>query len=238
MNKKNRLYVATIAAVAFVLAGCATPYQSKGLIGGFTDTKIDNATWRVRFDGNGYAKQEMVWNYWIYRCAELTLAQGYAGMAIETQKAKAPPAAPYAPDAPVIPATPPAPSSHLDSPFPTRLPVMYGGEERGETLGKWSMKRTPYVPSNEVGSNFIPVAARAPTYIFVPGSTVTTWHADGIVHMFAEGNVPANVRGWLRAAKIVELLKPYVESSGKIIAPSRDYILSQAMVVIPVGKGS
>lgn len=240
LNKKNMLYTAAIAAVTFVLAGCATPYQSKGLTGGFTDTKIDDVTWRVRFDGNGYAKQEMVWNYWIYRCAELTLAQGYAGMAIETKKAATPPVAPYAPNAPVIPS---APSSRLESPLATPLSVAYRESEDKSaptTSGKWSMLKTPYVRSSEDDDHFTQVASRAPTYIYIPGGggTITTWHADGIVHMFNESNVPLRVKGWIRAAKIIELLKPYIDSSGKMLAPSRDYILSQSVVMVPDGAGS
>jgi hypothetical protein len=32
----------------------------------------------VAFDGNGYATKERVYYFWIYRCAELTLQQGYS----------------------------------------------------------------------------------------------------------------------------------------------------------------
>ena len=67
------------AIVLMLLGACATPYQSVGMGGGFTDAKLRDDIWRVRFDGNGHTTAETVQTYWLYRAAELTLEQGYAG---------------------------------------------------------------------------------------------------------------------------------------------------------------
>jgi hypothetical protein len=70
------------AALALGLSACATPYGSAGLSGGYSETKLDDATYVVTFAGNGYTTAETVQTFWLYRCAELTLAQGYDGFEI------------------------------------------------------------------------------------------------------------------------------------------------------------
>lgn len=74
-----RLRTAAITAVAVVLfaTACATPYGRHGLGGGYTDERIDDTHYRVKFDGNGYASSDRVWAFWMYRCAELTKEKGY-----------------------------------------------------------------------------------------------------------------------------------------------------------------
>ena len=67
------------ALVALSLFGCATPYGSSGITGGYSETQIDDATWRVSFYGNGFTTRETVQTFWLYRCAELTLEKGYDG---------------------------------------------------------------------------------------------------------------------------------------------------------------
>lgn len=65
-----------------VLVACATPYQSRGLAGGFTDEQLGENVFAVSFQGNGNTSGDMVWNYWIYRCAELTLQRGYSAFGL------------------------------------------------------------------------------------------------------------------------------------------------------------
>lgn len=60
-----------------LLASCATPYGPRSGVGGYTDEKVDEDTYIISFYGNGYASEERVWNFWIYRCAELTTLNGY-----------------------------------------------------------------------------------------------------------------------------------------------------------------
>jgi hypothetical protein len=64
-----------LAAIA--LGGCATPYQSAGAIGGYSDRKIDDQTYHVQFWGNGYTTGDKVHKYFVYRCAELTRQAGF-----------------------------------------------------------------------------------------------------------------------------------------------------------------
>ena len=73
-------------ALAAVLSGCATAYQSEGLSGGFTETQLDTNVWRVSFQGNGYTKGEQANDYAMLRSAELTLANGYTHFAFAESK--------------------------------------------------------------------------------------------------------------------------------------------------------
>ena len=67
-----------------ILAGCTTAYgpytytDSMGYInGGYKEKKLEDNSYIVSFYGNTSTGQQQIWNYWIYRCAELTLLKGY-----------------------------------------------------------------------------------------------------------------------------------------------------------------
>ncbi len=60
-----------------LLSACMTPYQPKGMTGGYTDQKLDENTYLVSFQGNGNTPSGVVAKYFLYRCAELTLERGY-----------------------------------------------------------------------------------------------------------------------------------------------------------------
>jgi len=68
---------------ALMVSACASPYGQNTLIGGYKDTRIDDTHYQVRFDGNGNSSQERVWNFWMYRCAELTKEKGFTYFALE-----------------------------------------------------------------------------------------------------------------------------------------------------------
>jgi hypothetical protein len=71
--------------VGAALAACSTPYQESGsglAGGGYESQRLDSAIWRVSFGGNGYTTRETAQTYWLYRCAELTLEQGFDGFEI------------------------------------------------------------------------------------------------------------------------------------------------------------
>lgn len=69
--------IALVTAFALALCGCATRYQPTGFEGGYSDWQVDATTFRVAFNGNGYTARETVEMYLLYRCAELTAANGY-----------------------------------------------------------------------------------------------------------------------------------------------------------------
>jgi hypothetical protein len=71
-----------IAAACLSLAACATPYGPSGFTGGYSETKIADNVYTVAFNGNGNTSGDTVWNYWIYRCAELTLQKGYSAFTL------------------------------------------------------------------------------------------------------------------------------------------------------------
>ena len=55
---------------------CTTKYIERGLTDGFSDRRIDENTFIVDFYGNGYISRDIVINYLLYRCADLTKAAG------------------------------------------------------------------------------------------------------------------------------------------------------------------
>jgi len=66
-----------ISCLFLTLVGCTTTYGPAGFTGGYKERKINDDTYIVSFFGNGHTKEQQVWNFWIYRCAELTLKNGY-----------------------------------------------------------------------------------------------------------------------------------------------------------------
>ncbi len=72
-----RLVRTGLVAVLLPLAGCATAYQHEKITGGYTDFRLENTTYRVRFKGNNYTSRDKVELFLLYRCAELTEQLGY-----------------------------------------------------------------------------------------------------------------------------------------------------------------
>jgi hypothetical protein len=69
--------ITVILTAIALLISCATPYQPKSFMGGYTDSRIDSNTARVTFYGNGHTSRETVENDMLYRCAQVTLNDGY-----------------------------------------------------------------------------------------------------------------------------------------------------------------
>jgi hypothetical protein len=65
-----------VLGVALFLAGCATPYKSNGLMGGFSERQLSSDTFVVSFQGNGFTQEERARDFLLLRCADLTLAHG------------------------------------------------------------------------------------------------------------------------------------------------------------------
>jgi hypothetical protein len=74
--RTTRSWLAGSVLVA-LLAGCASTYQPLGRTGGYEDKQLEKDTFQVSYFGNGNTPRPVVLKYFLYRCAELTVAQGY-----------------------------------------------------------------------------------------------------------------------------------------------------------------
>ena len=72
---KNKTLFVILTMCLFV--GCVTPYGKSGMRGGYSDQRLGEDVIRVHFKGNGYTAHEKVTAYLFYRCAEVTLKNGY-----------------------------------------------------------------------------------------------------------------------------------------------------------------
>src|SRR5467141_728098 len=73
--------------IVALLAGCATPYQAKGMTGGFSETQLDENVFQVRFNGNGYTSGERAADFTLLRSAELARMHGYSYFIIVQSRA-------------------------------------------------------------------------------------------------------------------------------------------------------
>ena len=70
--------IALLLLIGALGSGCIpTPYQRDGTGGGYAEFKMAADTYRVTFTGNRSTPHRKILNYLSYRCAELTLVQGY-----------------------------------------------------------------------------------------------------------------------------------------------------------------
>jgi hypothetical protein len=59
-TKNSEILRPLILCFAGFLASCATPYESTGFLGGYSDTALAPDVYRISFQGNGYTSQETV----------------------------------------------------------------------------------------------------------------------------------------------------------------------------------
>jgi Skp family chaperone for outer membrane proteins len=78
--------LAALALLALATTACATGYGARGWSGGYSDTRVDDTHYYVTFHGNGHASEDRVWNFWFYRCAELTLEKGFRFFDVRVDK--------------------------------------------------------------------------------------------------------------------------------------------------------
>ena len=69
--------------VTLLLAGCQTPYQEQGLLGGVHAQRLDSQTAVITAKGNAYTGATTVRLYAIRRAAEETLADGFDWFSID-----------------------------------------------------------------------------------------------------------------------------------------------------------
>ena len=66
-----------ILLLTAVFLSCSTPYQPKGMLGGYSSIQLNDNSFNVSFYGNQHTTQEKVRTYLLYYCAELTLQNGF-----------------------------------------------------------------------------------------------------------------------------------------------------------------
>src|SRR5712692_7205947 len=75
-----------IALGALSLLACATPYQPRGGMGGFSETQLDENVFQVRFNGNAYTSGERASDFTLLRSAEVARLHGYSYFVIVQSK--------------------------------------------------------------------------------------------------------------------------------------------------------
>jgi len=84
-RRLRRLLAAAPLAAALLVSACTTPTPYQPLArgsqasGGYSEMRIEDNRWMVRFSGNSLTSRERVETYLLYRAAELTLQNGFDG---------------------------------------------------------------------------------------------------------------------------------------------------------------
>jgi hypothetical protein len=68
---------AAVLLVAIGIAGCAANYRAAGPVGGYSEHRLNELTYRVTYQGNAQTSREDLRIYALYRCAELTVKHGF-----------------------------------------------------------------------------------------------------------------------------------------------------------------
>jgi len=63
--------------LGLLLAGCATGFHVNNGLGGYSEMQLNKDTYLVNFSGNRYTNPNRVGALILYRCAQLTLNNGY-----------------------------------------------------------------------------------------------------------------------------------------------------------------
>jgi len=73
----NKILERLAPVTLILLLTCCTPYQPKGLTGGFTETQLSETVGKVKANGNAYTAKSTIDDYALLRASELTLEKGY-----------------------------------------------------------------------------------------------------------------------------------------------------------------
>jgi len=74
------------ALIFLLLTACmSTPYGKYGLLGGYTDSRIDMYTFSISVDNNGFTNQQTTSMHGLYRAAELTVKHSFDYFIIVTE---------------------------------------------------------------------------------------------------------------------------------------------------------
>lgn len=186
------------------LQGCATPYQSArgSFTGGFGEKRINDSAYWVYFAGNGYARRDRVLAFWLNRCAELTIQQGFQYMVLHPGEN--------------------APVGLLDAPV---KPAAYAA-------GSSAAGARPAVYYQGSAPQLIPVRGSSGGYVTtttIYGGGMAKWNSKGTVLMYHAPLAEELVWAY-DAQKVLDILKEYVASNGAIPAPSLDKVAQDSVV--------
>ena len=53
----------TVFIMGVLMLGCATPYQSKSEMGGYSESQLATNVFQVTFRGNGYTEEQLILHY-------------------------------------------------------------------------------------------------------------------------------------------------------------------------------
>lgn len=74
--------VALVCSVAFLslcmgMGGCSTPYQPRGLRGGYAEERLGSSGYLIQVSGNAYSSEELLRGHLERRARELCVDRGY-----------------------------------------------------------------------------------------------------------------------------------------------------------------
>ncbi|MGZ3790090.1 MAG: CC0125/CC1285 family lipoprotein [Bacteriovorax sp.] len=72
----------SLLLLLLLLVSCSTPYQKLGKRGGYSEEKINDRVYKVSFQGNTRTTDEVVYKYFLRRCAEIALEHHYTHFTI------------------------------------------------------------------------------------------------------------------------------------------------------------
>jgi len=191
----KRLAIVVVAA----LAACTSPYGPKGLTGGYGELRLAPDRYRVSYDGNGNTSEEQVVDFWLYRCAELTIQNGYTYFGL-------------APDGLSL--------RDEGSRGPRRLATFDPSGDAPDMLKVRGGGGYVYVPSYST-------------------TTIRTWHKRATIVMYrSRSSADSSPQAYpLHAQTVIDRLRDYVTSGGRIPAPARKDVIEAAMRYSPEHSG-
>ena len=76
MGVRMRKHLA-IFVLILSLSGCATLYRPVGIMGGYSETRLDEKLFKVSFRGNGFTSLERALDFTLLRSSELSLMNNF-----------------------------------------------------------------------------------------------------------------------------------------------------------------
>jgi hypothetical protein len=81
----------SVLSLTLILAAVScTSYQPTGATGGFSETRLSDTLFQVRFTGNGYTSDDRVTEFFLRRCAEIALENRYRFFRVTDERGTTP----------------------------------------------------------------------------------------------------------------------------------------------------